>query len=113
MTPGIFRVSLMVLCRCVPVLAPRIFRVLGQPSAAGWPELEALPHWRDNTDNMRAARPEYPPRARLAQHIADSWSGPAAGHHCRRPCGSLMLWDLRTHVMDCVEFIGAHASFAK
>ncbi|KXZ45461.1 CDKE1 protein [Gonium pectorale] len=37
----------------------KIFRVLGHPGIKAWPELEVLPHWVDNTDNVRVRRPEW------------------------------------------------------
>ncbi|GLC42234.1 hypothetical protein PLESTB_000645700 [Pleodorina starrii] len=37
----------------------KIFRVLGHPGIKSWPELEVLPHWVDNTDNVRVRRPEW------------------------------------------------------
>ncbi|EFJ41427.1 cyclin dependent kinase [Volvox carteri f. nagariensis] len=37
----------------------KIFRVLGHPGIKTWPELEVLPHWVDNTDNVRVRRPEW------------------------------------------------------
>ncbi|KAG2444028.1 hypothetical protein HYH02_009227 [Chlamydomonas schloesseri] len=37
----------------------KIFRVLGHPSIKTWPELEVLPHWVENTDNVRVKRPEW------------------------------------------------------
>ncbi|KAG2500382.1 hypothetical protein HYH03_001955 [Edaphochlamys debaryana] len=37
----------------------KIFRVLGHPGIKSWPELEVLPHWVDNTDNVRVKRPEW------------------------------------------------------
>jgi hypothetical protein len=43
------RVPLYAKCR-------RIFRLLGPPSARDWPDLEHLPHWRDNTLNIRSKR---------------------------------------------------------
>jgi cyclin-dependent kinase 8/11 len=36
----------------------RIFRVIGHPSAKSWPELEVMPHWQDNTENVRVPRYE-------------------------------------------------------
>lgn len=45
--------------------------MLGQPSAAAWPPLNFLPHWRDNTENVRAQKPEYPAYSRLAEVIAE------------------------------------------
>ena len=54
----------------------RIFRVLGLPSAAAWPELEHLPHWRQNTEDVRAVKPEHPPAPRLPEHLAEHWYGP-------------------------------------
>ncbi|BDA40576.1 Cyclin-dependent kinase E-1 [Coccomyxa sp. Obi] len=56
----------------------KIFRVLGLPSAASWPALEYLPHWRDNTENVRAHKPEFPAKSRLAEVIAE-YSALAAG----------------------------------
>ncbi len=53
------------------LLLCRIFRVLGLPSAASWPTLEHLPHWRDNTENVRAQKPEFPVKSRLAEVIAE------------------------------------------
>ena len=53
----------------------RIFRVLGLPSAATWPELEHLPHWRQNTEDVRAQKPEHPPAPRLPEHLAEHWCG--------------------------------------
>lgn len=51
----------------------RVFRVLGHPSPATWPTLEQLPHWADNTDNIRIQRPEWA-APRLAGHLAEAWS---------------------------------------
>ncbi|KAK2080706.1 hypothetical protein QBZ16_000560 [Prototheca wickerhamii] len=48
-----------------------IFTVMGHPSAADWGDLEALAHWRDNTDNVRVRRPEHGSRP-LNQHL---WEG--------------------------------------
>ena len=33
--------------------ACRIFSLLGLPDPQSWPEVEALQHWRDNTENVR------------------------------------------------------------
>ncbi|KIZ03681.1 cyclin-dependent kinase 8/11 [Monoraphidium neglectum] len=48
----------------------RIFRVLGHPSSKTWPLLEHLPHWHDNTENVRAKRLEWG-APRLAEHLAE------------------------------------------
>ncbi len=32
---------------------PRIFAVLGMPTVEAWPELDALPHWRADTEGIR------------------------------------------------------------
>lgn len=45
--------------------------MLGLPSASSWPTLEHLPHWRDNTENVRAHKLEYPTKSRLADVIAE------------------------------------------
>lgn len=54
-----------------------IFRVMGHPSATGWTDLEALTHWRDNTDNIRVRRSEHGSRP-LHQHL---WEGSALLRH--------------------------------
>lgn len=56
----------------------RVFRLLGTPSPSTWPELEHLPHWHDNTDNVRQRRPDYP-----SQH------GPALQQHLLTACREL------------------------
>uniref|UniRef100_A0A383V6A6 Protein kinase domain-containing protein n=1 Tax=Tetradesmus obliquus TaxID=3088 RepID=A0A383V6A6_TETOB len=48
----------------------RIFRVLGQPSPLAWPHLEQLPHWANNTENIRVKRPEWGAN-RLEAHLGD------------------------------------------
>ena len=40
-------------------LPSRIFRLLGPPSPKTWPDLEHLPHWHDNTENVRVRKPEW------------------------------------------------------
>jgi hypothetical protein len=37
----------------------KVFRLLGLPQAASWPDLEVLPHWADNSDGCATPRPEY------------------------------------------------------
>lgn len=37
----------------------RIFDALGHPTDVGWEGVEALPRWRDNTEGVRARRPEH------------------------------------------------------
>ncbi|KAF8068174.1 CDKE-1 [Scenedesmus sp. PABB004] len=49
----------------------RIFRVLGHPSPRAWPHLEQLPHWADNTENVRVPRPEWG-AARLQAHLSEA-----------------------------------------
>ncbi|KAL6771799.1 hypothetical protein ACKKBG_A27845 [Auxenochlorella protothecoides x Auxenochlorella symbiontica] len=41
----------------------RIFAVMGHPGAGGWADLEALRHWRDNTENVRLRRPDHGSRS--------------------------------------------------
>ncbi|EIE26773.1 kinase-like protein, partial [Coccomyxa subellipsoidea C-169] len=50
----------------------KIFRVLGLPSVSSWPALEHLPHWRDNTENVRAQK--------LDALAAGGGSNPSAQH---------------------------------
>ncbi len=60
------------LCLRVPARARgRIFRVLGAPDAGAWPELEQLPHWRQNTEGVRGRAPEHPPASRLPEYLAE------------------------------------------
>jgi len=54
----------------------RIFRVLGAPDAAAWPELEQLPHWRQNTEGVRGRAPEHPPASRLPEYLAEHRRAP-------------------------------------
>jgi hypothetical protein len=44
---------------------------MGQPTVAAWPTLEALPHWRDNIENVRGHKPDYPMAPRLAETIGE------------------------------------------
>ncbi|KAF6264220.1 cdc2-like protein kinase-like protein [Scenedesmus sp. NREL 46B-D3] len=48
----------------------RIFRVLGHPSPRAWPHLEQLPHWANNTENIRVKRNEWGGN-RLEAHLGD------------------------------------------
>jgi hypothetical protein len=74
--------------RCLPFCCLRIFAGLGAPSAAAWPGLEHLPHWRDNAEGVRGGRPEQPRRPRLAEHLADFWCARAGCCCCCTcPCG--------------------------
>ncbi|KAK9822475.1 hypothetical protein WJX81_008266 [Elliptochloris bilobata] len=57
----------------------KIFRVLGLPSAATWPELEHLPHWRQNTEDVRSLKPEHPPAPRLPEYLAEHSAASPAG----------------------------------
>ena len=50
-------------------LLHRIFRMLGPPIPKAWPELEALPHWRDNTEGVRTWFP--PQKSTLPQSVSD------------------------------------------
>ena len=54
--------------------------MLGQPQAAMWPEVEYLQHWRDNTANVRARKPDFPHVSRLPELLAD--------HMCVLPVNS-------------------------
>ncbi len=58
----------------------RIFKVLGHPSTHIWPDLQYLPHWHDNTDNIRTTKPEYPRPPQPAGGAADhgAWTAWAA-----------------------------------
>lgn len=57
------------LCGCAnlyplfPLHSDRIFAVMGHPGAGGWADLEALRHWRDNTENVRLRRPDHGSRS--------------------------------------------------
>lgn len=54
----------------------RIFRVLGHPSPKAWPLLESLPHWHENTGELKACasaaclRPSLWKMAVAAAHVA-------------------------------------------
>jgi len=63
----------------------RIFRVLGAPDAAAWPELEQLPHWRQNTEGVRGRAPEHPPASRLPEYLAPAFCGRWHGGSGRPP----------------------------
>ena len=55
---------------CFAWAVDRIMRILGPPNAQAWPELEAHPHWRDNTENIRAwQRSARAPAPGLRDHV--------------------------------------------
>ena len=43
--------------------------MLALPTVEAWPELDAMPHWRADTEGIRATHREYPPQSRLAEQV--------------------------------------------
>mmetsp|Transcript_33156 Transcript_33156/g.98697 ORF Transcript_33156/g.98697 Transcript_33156/m.98697 type:complete len:438 (+) Transcript_33156:148-1461(+) len=50
----------------------KIFSVLGHPSSRHWDGLEALPHWHDNTDNVRVRKDSHPSMPQLGSAMSDA-----------------------------------------
>lgn len=48
----------------------RIFKVLGHPTARGWPLIEQLPHWANNKENIRVKKPDWSAN-RLEAHLSE------------------------------------------
>ncbi|MEW5302446.1 MAG: hypothetical protein WDW36_005232 [Sanguina aurantia] len=62
----------------------KIFQILGPVSVPSWPDLGSMPHWSDNTDNVRLRHHEYPPGSVLERSVLQAmkaacppWSGGA------------------------------------
>lgn len=45
--------------------------MLGLPSATTWPGLEHLPHWRQNTEDVRTRKAGFPLEPRLPEYLAE------------------------------------------
>ena len=43
--------------------------MLAMPTVDTWPELDAMPHWRADTEGIRATHSEYPTHSRLTEHV--------------------------------------------
>lgn len=48
----------------------KIFKVLGHPNPRTWPLIEQLPHWSNNTENIRVKKPEWG-SSRLEAHLSE------------------------------------------
>ncbi|KAJ9505022.1 hypothetical protein QJQ45_026151, partial [Haematococcus lacustris] len=59
----------------------RIFKVLGHPDTATWPQLPHLPHWANNNNNVRVRKPEHPlpPPPAPEPHTGPEPGGPPQG----------------------------------
>ncbi|MEW5310615.1 MAG: hypothetical protein WDW38_002396 [Sanguina aurantia] len=62
----------------------KIFQILGPVSVQSWPDLASMPHWSDNTDNVRLRHHEYPAGSVLERSVLQAmkaacppWSGGA------------------------------------
>ena len=74
--------------------------MLAMPTVEAWPELDALPHWRADTEGIRATQSEYPPKSRLAEHVQQqatmSWAG------ITTECMLILAYQ---HVPECPEAV--------
>ncbi|GFH23202.1 protein kinase domain-containing protein, partial [Haematococcus lacustris] len=75
----------------------RIFKVLGHPDTATWPQLPHLPHWANNNNNVRlpaeawdllARMLEYDPVARITAE--EALAHPYFTHHAPAPTANVL-----------------------